>query len=121
MAAALIAIALVPATEALRGGLDAADVAHGERVRADRLRDRLETTLAAPYGTLAAAAAGPSTPSTLSDPAGSTDRILVYLAPYDGDDADGDGDAMTGGDDGLLWVRVTIDGTALAFETVTAR
>ena len=53
--------------------------------------------------------------------AGDASRRLVYVAGYDGDDADGDGDPFTGADDGLLWVEVEIENTSVAVACLTSR
>ena len=45
----------------------------------------------------------------------------MFLARYDGDDADSDGDPFTGGDEGLLWVKVEIEGTAHVIETLVSQ
>ena len=53
--------------------------------------------------------------------AGTTERRLVFIARYDADNADGDGNRFTGGDAGLLWMRVSIEGQpADAVETLIA-
>ncbi len=46
------------------------------------------------------------------------DRDLDGIADADND---GDGNRFTGGDDGLLWIRVELENTELALETLTAR
>ena len=74
-----------------------------------------------------------STPSTYSDAAGPPDRRLVYVALYDVNDADGDGDVFTvldenldGDNDpytgyaGVLWVRVTVEDSVTALESLAA-
>jgi len=79
--------------------------------------------LAAPFIVLLNAAlenVDPKIPTSLSDPAGDPQRHLVYLAPYDIDNLDGDGDPFTGGDNDLLWVRIEIENTALAMESITS-
>ena len=44
----------------------------------------------------------------------------VFIARYDGDNADADDDAFTGTDDGLLWVRIAIAGTGLRIESLVS-
>jgi len=83
----------------------------------------MEETLALPFAELAQQADLVADPKVLipppySDPAGTEFRRLVFLARYDGDNADGDKDPFTGIDAGLLWVRVTIEGSPRALETV---
>ena len=43
------------------------------------------------------------------------------MSRYDGDNADGDDDPLTGTDDGLLHVRVEIEDTVYVFETLTSQ
>ena len=66
-------------------------------------------------------AGSPTTPTTYSDAAGPADRILVYLSPWDGDNADADDDPFTGTEADLLWIRVEIDGSVLALQTIRAQ
>ena len=121
---ALLAIVIVPAVHSLHGGIIGARVHRDLADHHYRLRSRVETLLAEPFADLAAAAAdagGPGTPSSYSDPAGSVPRLLVFLAFYDGDDADGDGQPFTGADASLLWLRVEAEGTAWAIETLKSQ
>lgn len=67
----------------------------------------------------AQAAGAPTTPTSYSDAPGTPDRRLVFLARYDLDNADGDGNPFTGGDAGLIWVRVAIKNQVIALESVT--
>jgi hypothetical protein len=75
-------------------------------------------------------------PTSYSDAAGAADRVLVFLSYYDVADSDGDHDPFTLADpntDGdnnpytgttphiaLLWVRCELEGTNVAFETLTS-
>ncbi|MGI9232622.1 MAG: prepilin-type N-terminal cleavage/methylation domain-containing protein [Woeseiaceae bacterium] len=121
VAVLLLAVLLVPALHALHTGFV------GTAVHTDHSRDhyrlvaRIETMLAESYGNLESAAAGPATPSSYSDAAGPADRILVYIAPYDADNADSDADPFTGADDGVLWVRVAIEGSVLDLVSLATR
>ena len=119
----LLAIVLIPAMNALRTGVVGAEV-HGNVAASHyRLSSRLEELLAEPFADLsdaAVAAGGPAIPTTYSDAAGPPDRLLVYLSFYDGDNADADDDSFTGTDPDLLWVRVEIEGSAFALESVKA-
>lgn len=121
VAIVLLAVLLVPAVNALYTG-------HlGTEVQADlirhhyRLVSRLETVLAEPYASLEASAAGPATPTSYSDAAGPPDRVVVFIAGYDADDGDADGNPFTDPDNGLLWVRVAIDESVLGLETLATR
>ena len=60
-------------------------------------------------------------PTSYSELAGSPGRLLVYLSNYDGDNADADGDPFTGTEPDLLWIRVEIEDSVHALETVRAR
>jgi prepilin-type N-terminal cleavage/methylation domain-containing protein len=139
VAVVVVAVALTPALEAIRTGFESADV-HARSVQlAARAAGTLETVLAEPFATLraeAAAAGAYKVPTSYSDSAGAADRAIVYLSYYDAGDSDGDGnpftilDPDTDGDSnpytggtphiGLLWARVEIEGTAVAFESLTA-
>jgi hypothetical protein len=139
VAALVIALSLPPAMQALRIGLDSAEVQARSLPLGESAAGTLESVLAEPFATLRAEAASArtrTTPTSYSDPAGASDRRLVYLSFYDaldgdGDgnpftildpDADGDANPYTGGTPhiGLLWVRVQVEGTAIAFETLTS-
>ena len=120
----LIGVALVPAIDALSTGRSGAIVHEQRAVLHHHLHGKLEQVLAQPFSALdsaALAAGSPAVETGFSDAAGAPDRRLVFIARYDGDEADGDGDRLTGGDDGLLWIRVEIPGTNLAVESLTAR
>jgi hypothetical protein len=113
LATALLALALVPALEALEIGVRGGGVHEVELALHYRARGALEEVLAQPFFDLATEAilAG-GAPSAYSDPPGTPDRRLVYLSAYD---ADGD----TTPDPGLLRVRVEIEATAHVLETLT--
>ncbi|MDJ0911356.1 MAG: prepilin-type N-terminal cleavage/methylation domain-containing protein [Woeseiaceae bacterium] len=120
----LLAIVLVPAMNALYTGVAGTEVHSNVATSHYRLTSRLEELLTEPFSDLsdaAVAADGPASPTTYSDAAGPADRLLVYLSLYDGDNADADDDTFTGTDADLLWIRVEIEGSALAVETVKAR
>jgi len=120
----LIAITIVPALESIEGALAGSEVHQSLLTQHHQLVSKIEEVLAQPYialETAAIAAASATVPTSFSDAGGTTDRRLVYLFGYDGDNADADDDAFTGVDDGLMWVRVEIEGSAQNFETVTSR
>jgi len=136
VAAVLLAIVLVPALQALHTGMLGAEVHSSTVDQHYAVLSRMEEVLAEPYSmlTAAAGAAGDEqTPTTYSDAAGPVDRRLVYLALYDADDADGDGNVFTVPDPnldgdfdpytgyaGLLWVRVEVEGSVTWLETLSA-
>ena len=124
VAMVLLAIVIVPAVRALHTGIIGTDVHEDVASNQLRLSTRLEQLLVEQYPDLAAAAtlAGNSTtPTSYSDPAGPPGRLLVFLAFYDGDNADADNDPFTGGDADLLWIRVEVEDSVHALQTLTAR
>jgi Tfp pilus assembly protein PilV len=119
IAVVIVAVCLVPALDALRSGLSAADTQRLQAVNQQRLKTRLEEVLANRFSTLdaAAMAAGNSpsvTTATYSDAAGTADRLLVTLYRYDGS-------APTATDSGLLWVKVAIEASSLSLNTLKTR
>ncbi len=119
VATAFVALALVPALEALEIGITGSGIHETELTRHYRLVAKLEEVLARPFAELEAEEqASGGAPTSYSDPSG-PDRRLVYLSGYDGDDADGDGDPSTGADPDLLQVRVEIEATSHVLETLT--
>ena len=123
VATVLIIVSLVPALEALQTGIHANQVFNSQSLNHHALVAKIEEVIAKPFDELApqaAAAGGPTTPTGLSDTPGTSDRRLVYLALYDGDNADADANFFTGGDSDLMWIRVTIENSNHAMETLTS-
>lgn len=123
VAMSLIAVALVPAMNALRAGVSATTVQETRVANHFALVGRMEQVLAEPFAALntAAGVAGDeTTPTSYSDPFGSDPRLLVYLGRYDIDNADADDDPFTGADGGILWVRVAVEGTLESLETLVS-
>lgn len=136
VAAMLIVITLAPAVEALHTGILGSAVLESSSNEHYAVLARMEEVLAEPYGTLtgaAAAAGSSSTPSSYSDASGPPDRRLVFIALYDADNADGDGNVFTvpdpnldGDNDpytgytGLLWLRVEVEGSVTSLESLVA-
>lgn len=121
VAMTLIAVALVPAMNALRVGVTAAGVHEQETVRTFELAGRMEQVLSQSFfdlDTAAAVAGSAVVPTSFSDLAGTEDRLVVFIAGYDADDADADGDPFTGVDSGVLWVRVAIENTQHVLTTL---
>jgi len=115
----IVAAALVPALEALRPGLAGAAAERTYSVNQQRLKARMEEVLANDFRVLdaAAMAAGNSATATVaaySDAAGTPDRLLTTMYRYDGA-------SQTATDTGLLRVRIAIEGSALALETLKSR
>ena len=124
VATVLVAVTLVPAIDALSSGIMAGGVHGSAVIRQQALQAKLEEVLALPFDDLDAEALAVGsylTSTSYSDTAGSSDRRVVYLALFDVDDADSDGNALTGGEAGLMWIRVTVEGTNDAVETLTTR
>lgn len=129
----LIAITIVPAMEAIQAGIKGTQVHQSVSTQHYKLQSRMEEMLAQSYGNLLTAAqtAGSKTvPSSYSDAAGSTDRVIVYLALYDADadpfviadpNTDGDNNIYTGSTSDLLWIRVELEKSAYAYETLRVR
>ena len=122
VAAIVLAAALVPAADALRTvSTNSAQMRDMVALQYEAL-GRFETVLAEPWGLLEAeaTATGGTTESSYSEAGGTPNRIAVWISPYDIDDADGDGDILTGADAGVVLVRVEMEGTAVALETLTS-
>lgn len=119
----LIAVILAPALESLHSGIQGSAVHAARVVDYQRLTGKLEEVLARPFSELAQAADSAGGPTVViagySDVAGTASRRLVYLARYDGDNADHDDNPFTGTDQGLLWLQVQLEGTAEAVQTLT--
>ncbi len=121
VAVLLLGVCLAPALGALSTGVLGARVHQEEAARSARVASRLEELLARPVAELdaaAQAAASPSVATSYSDPSGTPERRLVYLARWDADGADGDGNPFTGGDAGLIWVRVRVEGSPPGMESL---
>lgn len=124
IATTLIAVSLVPLVSSLSSALLTSDANNTRTPLTYHLTAKLDEVLAEPYAALDAAAAtagSESTPTAYSDLAGTSDRRLVFVSRYDGDDGDGDGNAFTGTDPGLLWVRVELEDASLAVQTMVCR
>ncbi len=122
IATVIIAISLVPALDAMKPGIDGSNL-HQDRTRITFiLKGKLERVLAEPFTRLqaAATAAGSETTETSYSDAGAIVPHAVYIWPYDADNADGDDDVFTGGEDDLLWIRVVATGDNQALETLVS-
>ncbi|MGB5353601.1 MAG: type II secretion system protein [Woeseia sp.] len=121
IAVSLLAVLMVPAMQALRNGFLGADIERQQTSDHHRLVARLEEVLAEPFGMLNAAAAGPTTASSYSDPPATPAGVQVYIAAYDADNADADDDPFTGTDDGVLRINVRIAGGTQSLATLRSR
>ncbi|MCP4982106.1 MAG: type II secretion system protein [Gammaproteobacteria bacterium] len=123
VATLLIVVLLVPALEAMQSGIQGSGI-HTELAQNQyRMIAKMEQTLALSFSELLEQAdlVADSTvliPAPYSDTAGTESRRLVFLARYDGDNADADDDPFSGTDAGLLWLRVTIENSSRSLETV---
>ncbi len=119
IATILVAVSLVPAVEALRGGIFGASLHQDAAANHYELKAKMEEVLAEPYALLdaAALAAGTEkTPTSYSDPSGSSKRRLVFLSRYDPSTQ-----GFTTLDSGVLWVHVRFESRSGELETLTAR
>lgn len=124
VATVLVVVALVPAMDALRGGVTGSQVHQTETEKAQRLQSKMEEVLAKPFGSLYAQTYPPTpsaelnqstvTNTVLSDPAGAAGRRLVVLYRYDGT-------ARTDADSGLLRIKVAFEGGGASLETLKGR
>lgn len=120
----LLTVLLVPAMRALQTGITGAEIHSDLTTNQLRLTSRMEELLAEPFGDLEAAALAAGSPgiaTSYSDAAGPPGRLLVYLSPYDGDNADADDDPFTGTDEGLIWVQVEAENTVNSLQTIRAQ
>lgn len=124
VATLILVIGLVPALDALRNAVIGTGSNDAYVVAQHRLGGRLESMLAEPFADLDAAgeaAGSPTTPTSFSEPGGTPGRLLVFIARYDGDNADADSNPFTGGDEGLLWIQAAIENSPYALETLVAQ
>lgn len=118
VATIIVSVTALPALTALSLAVQSSTAGVSMTEQQHRLAGRLDTLLAEPYAVLEAQASTPNSPTGFSDPLGSADRLLVYIAGYDGDNLDGDNDPFTGADPGLLLVRVEIEDTRYAYQAL---
>lgn len=123
IAITLIAIALVPMMNSLQSGLQGTALHRSKVEVLHALTGALEQVLAEPFEDLdaAATAAGDQTTPTTYSNVAATIPYSVFLSRYDVDDADGDGDVFTGGEEDLLWVRVALLDESESFETLLSK
>ncbi len=122
IAAVVLSVALVPASDALREV-----VSHTQQQR-DLLsinyntQALFETVLTNPYTTLAAEiSVGSPVASRFSDPAATLHRRIVYILPFDADNADSDDDHFTGAESNLLQIQIVSENTGIEFITVMSQ
>jgi Tfp pilus assembly protein PilV len=133
IASVMVAIALVPALNALQTGILSADI-HQTLTAQYYLRlKKMAELQAEPFSNLLAAAkpaTNSTTASSYSDAAGTPNRNLVYIALYDADadpftiidtNKDADNEVYTGNTANLLWVKVLTEGDSEGLETLINR
>ena len=123
VATLLIAVALVPMMDALGPGIQGAQI-HRERAEVHyALGGKLENVLAQAFDDLdaAATAAGDYKIATTYSDLAATVPLEVFIWRYDVDDADGDGDVFTGGEDDILWIRVATADGLVDLQTLLSR
>lgn len=124
VAVALLAVALVPALEALTNVTRNAPAADQDDALWMAVSNKLNEISGTRFDSLdfyASTTGSPTTASSLSDAAGTNPRVLVYLSRYDGDNADGDNNAFTGTDTDLIWIRAAIADTPVEMSTLVTR
>ncbi len=110
IAVVLVATCLAPMVETIAQAVRIQTQQADQRDALHSTTSLMEQTLSTRYQALdlEAVAVNDATVATAySDPTGTDNQRLVYLARYDIDNADSDNDPLTGGDAGLLWIRVT--------------
>jgi Tfp pilus assembly protein PilV len=124
VATVILVIALVPAMEALQPAVLGSAIHQSRTQLHYHLLAKLQEVLAQPFSALddEAQAINDHTVASVvySDVATAPERRLVFLSRYDADNADGNGNFFDGTDAGLIWVRVTIQGTDQAIESLTS-
>ena len=123
VATILIAIALVPMMNSLQAGLQGTSLFQKKSQAHHVLIGNLEQVLAEPFNDLdsAATAAGTYTsPTTYSDLAASI-PFNVFIWRYDVNNADSDNNEFTGGEEDLLWVKVSLVDSGQSIETLISK
>mgnify|MGYP000847073652 FL=1 len=124
VAVVLLAVALVPALEALTNVTLGAPSADRDDDLWMAVANKMNEVGGSRFDDLdyyANTAGSPTAASGLSDPATANPRVLVYLSRYDGDNADGDNNPFTGTDADLIWIRAAIADTPVEMSTLVTR
>ncbi len=109
IAVVLVATSLAPMMESLAQAIRVQTQQADQRQALHFTTSLMEQTLSTTFARLDAEAVlvgDATTPTAFSDAAGAPQQRNVYLARYDIDNADADDNPLTGGDPGLLWIRV---------------
>jgi type II secretory pathway pseudopilin PulG len=122
VAVVLIAITLLPALDALQVAMLGSGQHETTAVQHYRAYGRMEEMMTESFMALGAetlAVGSPTVPTSYSDAPGTPNRRLVFLSLYDADNADADNDRfLTGTDPGIVWLRVEIENSGLALESL---
>ncbi len=120
IAAIVLSTALVPATDALRHVVQHSAAQRDLLIHEFAATATLESVLAESFAALdlEAQSTGGTSPSAFSDPVGTPNRKLVWLAPFDLDNADADNNTLTGAEPGIVRVAVTIPELGISYETL---
>jgi Tfp pilus assembly protein PilV len=120
VAAVVLAVALVPASEAFRAAFRQADHSRVMLIQHYRALASLEVTQTKTFGQLlnAANSTGGTTPSTYSDASGTAYRRVVYVSRIDFDNADNDNNTATGIDNGVVRIQVIVEGTPISLYAI---
>ena len=124
VAVVLLAIAIVPALDALSNAMRGAPTADRDDDLWQAVANKLSDVAGTRFDDLdsaATTAGSATTASSLSDASGTTPRVMVYLSRYDGDNADGDNDPFTGTDADLIWIRAAITDPPVEMTTLVTR
>ncbi len=124
VAVVLLAIAIVPALDALSNATRGAPTADRDDDLWQAVANKLSDVAGARFDDLdaaATAAGSATTATTLSDATTTTPRVMIYLSRYDGDNADGDNNPFTGTDADLIWVRAAITDPPVEMTTLVTR
>ena len=123
VATILIAIALVPMMNSLQAGLQGASLFQKKSQSHYVLIGNLEKVLAEPFDDLdsAATAAGAYTSPTTYSESAAPIPFNVFIWRYDVDNADSDNNEFTGGEEDLLWVKVSLVDNGQSLETFISK
>jgi len=117
VAAVILVIALIPANQAFRTASTQAEYSRSLLTHHYRAFASLEVTQARTFTQLSAEATstGGTTPASWSDPQGTANRRLIYVANIDFDNADKDNNLSTGIDSNIVRINVQVEGTPISF------
>ena len=123
VATLLLTIALVPMMDALKPGLQGAQIHREQADTRFALGGKLEQVLAEPFDDLdaAATAAGAFDVATIYSDLAARVPHEVFIWRWDVDNADADDDELTGGEDDILWVRVATADGVTELQTLISR